>query len=266
MWWNGVEIKKSEDLPKNAWALGYFHSSHENWDGKFWFRNFHELRIRDLALFALGNVQGKKILDIGCGTGEYLDVIAKMGGLVSGQDISPDYVNSALKNLKEKGINADIKTGDTTRLLFDDNFFDGVFSADFFEHITYEQKNKVVSEVYRVLKPGGIFVIKTPNLDYLRISVSIKRMLAILKLKSPFNIYIAHTYNNPDNQHCGLTTYAELEKILSDNMFHAPEITYVPLERKQLSKRITKFLYGKKKFSEQIIIKAKKPLFYGFYS
>jgi hypothetical protein len=48
-----IAIKKTEELPKNAWALGYFYSSHENWDGKTWVRNLHELQIRDLTLFTL---------------------------------------------------------------------------------------------------------------------------------------------------------------------------------------------------------------------
>ena len=266
MAWDRIEIKKSEELPENAWALGYFHSSHEKWDGKTWVRNFHELYIRDMALFALGAVQGERVLDIGCGTGEYMDIMAKMGGVVSGQDISPDCANVALKRLKEKEVNTDIKVGDATKLLFADNYFDAVFSADFFEHITLDQKNKVVSEAYRVLKPGGIFVIKTPNLAYLKISVLIKRVRAILKFKSPLDIYIPHTHNNPDNQHCGLTTHRELEGILLNHMFHAPEITYVYLRRKYIPKAVLSFLYGKKRFSEQIIIEAKKPLFFGFYS
>jgi len=32
--WSKTEIKMTEELPKNDWALGYFRSSHYNWDGK----------------------------------------------------------------------------------------------------------------------------------------------------------------------------------------------------------------------------------------
>ncbi len=156
--WDGLTIKKTEELPKNARHLGYYHSAHENWDGNSWIRNFSELRMRDLALFALGDVKGKNILDIGCGPGVYLDAIARMGGFISGQDISAEYVNMALKDLKENGFNAGIKVGDVKKLLFDDNYFDGVLAADIFEHLTLEQKVQVVAEVYRVLKPGGVFV------------------------------------------------------------------------------------------------------------
>lgn len=262
--WDKIEIKRTEELPENDWLFGYFHSSHDNWDGVTWIRNLHELRLRDLFLFALGDLKGKKILDIGCGSGAYLFIIAKMGGEISGQDISSKCVKNAKMFLQENGFNGDIKTGDAVKLLFSDNCFDAVISADFFEHISYEQKNKVVSEVYRVLKPGGVFAIKTPNLDYLKTSFFFKRIFAILTFKNPFKINIPHTHENPDNVHCGLTTYAELEKILLNNMFHSPQITYIPLIRRKVPIFLSKLLYGKKKFTEQIIISSRKPLFYGY--
>lgn len=230
--WNDIEIKKTEELREDNWMLGYFHSSHDNWDKKSWIRDLNVLRMRDLALFALGDVEGKRVLDIGCGPGIYMEIIARMGGKVSGQDISPQEVEKASKRFKEKGFDATIKVGDATRLLFEDNFFDAVFSADFFHFINYEDKNKVMSEIYRVLKPGGKVIIKTLNLDYLKISLFIKRVSAIFKLRSPFTIYIAHTHNNPDNRHIGLTTYKELEKVLQNNMMHFPEIIYAPLVKK----------------------------------
>ena len=263
--WSRVEIKKAEELSGDAWAQGYFHSSHDHWDGKTWVRNFHELMMRDLLLLALGDVTGKKILEIGCGQGIYLDLIAKMGGEVSGQDICAEYVNKALMNLRSKEYDADIQVGDAQKLLFRDHSFDGVFTADFFEHITREEKHAVVAEVFRVLKPGGVFVIKTPNLDYLKISLMLKRLAAVLRFKSPLNIHIAHTHNNPDNQHCGLTTYGELEEILLYHFFHPPTITYIPLMRKRLPVGIRKLLYGKKTFCEQILVTTRKPLFLGFY-
>lgn len=264
--WNAIEIKKTEELPKYDWIFGYFHLSHENWDGKSWIRNLNELKIRDLALFTLGDVKGKKILDIGCGSGVYMLTIAKMGGKVSGQDISADYVSRASALLRENGFDADINTGDAVKLLFEDNCFDMVFSADFFEHINCEQKNKVIAEAYRVLKPGGILTVKTPNLEYLKFSTFLKRCAVVLRLKLPFNIHIPHTHNNPNNEHHGLTTYAELSKILFDNMFHYPVVIDMPLKRKGMPGWVTNFLFGKKKFNEQIIITARKALFYSLYS
>jgi 2-polyprenyl-3-methyl-5-hydroxy-6-metoxy-1,4-benzoquinol methylase len=262
--WYTHETRTSNELTPYAWAQGFFHTSHDNWDDKTWVRNFHELRCRDLALFTLGEIEGKRVLDIGCGEGVYLLTMAKMGAFVSGQDISPESVERADNLLKQEGFYGDLKVGNAVHLLFPDNHFDSVFSADFFEHITFEQKQQVIAEVYRVLKPGGTFTIKTPNLSYLRLSIAIKRVLAVLRLKSP-RIYVAHTRNNPDNEHHGLTTYKELERLLDQEFFHTSHVTYVPLIRRDLPRFITGFLYGKKTFTEHIIITTRKSLFCGFY-
>lgn len=271
--WDRMETKErvSEEQwdPWLAWMNAYFplsSSDRKDWDGKTWVRNLHELRLRDLMLFALGDVRGKKVLDIGCGGGIYLGVVSKMGAQISGQDISKKDTDFARARFEQEGIQADIKLGDATVLQFEDNSFDRVFSADFFEHVTFEQKKKIVSEVYRVLRPGGLFVMKTPNLSYLKLTTFLRRLAALLKLKSPFSIHVPHTRNNPDSEHCGLTTHAEMDGLLFDQMFHDPAVIYTPLRWKGLPGIVAKLLHGKKRFSEQIIIATRKPLFYGFYS
>lgn len=262
--WDSLVRTPENQLPENNWALGYFLTPFRGWDGKCRTRNFHELRARDLALFALGDMSGKKVLEIGCGAGIYLDIMARMGIEVSGQDISSEAVKQAVDCLRQNNFNGEVKAGDAQNLFFEDNYFDAVFSADFFEHIDNDKKRKVIAEAYRVLKPGGILVIKTPNKDYLRWGVFLRRIKALLMLRTPFGIYIPHTRNNPDSQHCGLTTFKELESMLFNSMFHFPEIIYFPLERKRLPRILQRFLFGKKAFTDHIIIKTRKPLFYGF--
>jgi hypothetical protein len=122
--------------------------------------------------------------------------------------------------------------------------------------------NEVELESYRVLKPGGIMVIKTPNLSYLRFVIFIKSIKLFMQLKSPF-VYIRHTRNNPDNEHFGLTTNSELLEILDDTFFHSPEILKVPLGRKIpkfIESVINKFSWG----NETIILVARKAVFVNF--
>ena len=104
--WNSEEIVSSEELDREyAWAKGFFWSSLHNWDGKEWKRNFNEIRQRDLMLFALGDVEGKKVLDIGCGAAEYLTAIGKMGAeYVGGQDINEDAVRRGQLRLSKSNI------------------------------------------------------------------------------------------------------------------------------------------------------------------
>tara|TARA_B100001013_G_C24600897_1_gene438811 strand:+ start:193 stop:999 length:807 start_codon:yes stop_codon:yes gene_type:complete len=260
-WKNSEKVVSDEELDHELHHLhGFFQTSMDS-ESKKWTRNFHELRQRDLTLFCLGEVKGKKIIDIGCFKAEYLLTVAKMGAeYVGGQDLCEDAVKTGRLRLGEENIEGKLVVGDAAKLDFPDNYFDIAFSCDVFEHISLEVKEKVISEVYRVLKPGGKFVIKTPNLSYLKTSIILKRILNLVMLKSPF-VYIPHTNNNPDNEHHGLTTYSELENLLESNFFHTPEITYVPFVRKRLPKFVTKLLYGKKCFTECIIISTRKSIF-----
>ena len=110
----------------------------------------------------------------------------------SGQDLSEDAISRRLENAVRLGVEFDLKVGDATRLLFENKSFDIVFSRDLFEHIENATKTLVVKESYRVLKPGGKTVIKTPNLSYLPLAIFLKRIKLLMQLESPF-VYIRHT-------------------------------------------------------------------------
>jgi len=264
--WNKSEESQNIDAVVDPWLKGYFHASHDDWDQKTWRRNFSELRLRDQTLMCLGDVCGKKVLDIGCGDGTYAYVLSILGAIVSGQDLGVDAIRIANERVYgERNCNkGKFVCADASKLSFDDSYFDVVFSADFFEHIKLAEKRQVLGEVYRVLKPGGLFVIKTPNLDYLRLSIFFKRLLRLLRFRSPL-VYIAHTRNNPDNEHHGLTNYREMRRELEDCFFHTPVFQHQPLVRRELSPIFTDILGALrlKIFSEHLILVTRKSIFVG---
>ncbi len=256
--WLYKEYCQRENLGPFYWEQGFFFVDFTNRD--FFKRDLEELRLRDLSLFTLGEVSGKTILDIGCGQGLYSMILLRLGAKkVCGQDISENAITVARK--KAKNLNYDNFTGivgDCSELQFEDDTFDLVFSGDVFEHISDDLKLKCIKEAYRVLKPGGTFTIKTPNKSYLIFSNFLHRIKAVLKLKNPFKIHIAHTKNNPDNQHHGLITHKRLERIFTETMFHFPETTKTRLN-KGLPKRLSKYLGKFRIFNQHIIISARKP-------
>ena len=97
------------------------------------------------------------VLDLGCGAGLDLYFYAnavKSEGKIYGLDISKDMVNKAKNNMEKAGIkNVEIKCGHADNLPFQDNFFNLVASNGIYN--LSPDKEKVMHEVYRVLKPGG---------------------------------------------------------------------------------------------------------------
>ena len=100
-----------------------------------------------------------KLLDIGCGMGNYLDDFKQLGYDVYGIDIDKNNI----KLCKEKKLNVKICDMETEKLPFPNNFFDFVFSKHVIEHI--DNTENFLSEIKRVLKPNGITFIMTENWD-----------------------------------------------------------------------------------------------------
>src|SRR3989338_4789983 len=107
---------------------------------------------------AFVDLKGAEVaLDLGCGAGLDIYFYAKAlkdNGKVYGLDISEDMVSKAKSNMEAVGIkNTEIKCGHSDSLLFGDSFFD-VVASNWIYNLSPD-KEKVMREVFRVLKPGG---------------------------------------------------------------------------------------------------------------
>jgi ubiquinone/menaquinone biosynthesis C-methylase UbiE len=102
-------------------------------------------------LDSLGELRGKKHLDVACGTGHLVAAASQRGASSEGIDFAEPMVETASASYP----NHVFRTADATQLPYDNFSFDAVTCAFGLSHI--ENSQAAVDEAYRVLKPGGYF-------------------------------------------------------------------------------------------------------------
>jgi ubiquinone/menaquinone biosynthesis C-methylase UbiE len=137
---------------------------------------------------------GDRVLDLGCGAGEFTRVAADAGTTVTGSDIA----QAAISRARQRHPDLDFRPMPIDGALpFADNEFDLVWASEVIEHVT--DTARWLSEVRRVLKPRGRLVVTTPNHGRARLLVAgIER------------------YSEPLGDHLHLYTARSLRQLLGD--------------------------------------------------
>ena len=104
--------------------------------------------------------KGAALLDDGCGRGELLRAIAPAARVCIGIDPHTDSLAHAAQEISNLN-NTILARADGFRLPFEDNTFDMVTSSEVIEHVP--DPSAYLSEIHRVLKPGGVATVSTPN-------------------------------------------------------------------------------------------------------
>jgi ubiquinone/menaquinone biosynthesis C-methylase UbiE len=145
-------------------------------------------------------LEGKRILEVGCGRGSLANFLYKSGVMIRAIDINSSYISEAMRRFPDMSSdNFSVMGGDV--LNFPDNTFDYVFSFDVLEHI--KDTDKHLQEVKRVLKPKGIYGFGTPN-----------------KITNiPWEIISSKSLTKWKTYHCSLHTYNQLKRRLRKNGF-----------------------------------------------
>jgi ubiquinone biosynthesis O-methyltransferase len=144
--------------------LSIYDISTDWWDGKTrWLRALQNLVPARFAFFdpLVGDWRGLSVLDLGCGGGFMAAALAKRGTIVTGVDPSKRAIDSARRHAQEKQLDIAYCVGSGERLPFADGAYDVVVCVDVLEHV--EDLDRVLLEIRRVLRPGGIFLFDTIN-------------------------------------------------------------------------------------------------------
>ncbi|HUO27546.1 MAG TPA: methyltransferase domain-containing protein [Candidatus Aquilonibacter sp.] len=113
----------------------------------------------EYAFHLLGDVHGKRVLDLGCGSGENVVPLLRRGADVLAIDISPELVAAAHTRLEMAGLEAPVWAGTAYDTGLESESIDIVFSMSLLHHLDIPA---VREEIRRVLKPGGVLIIKEP--------------------------------------------------------------------------------------------------------
>lgn len=156
------------------------------------------LRSQDLSVFQNYIRFFKKfvtpnslVLDIGCGVGTSTFLLRENEYRATGTDVSPIFLPKDFDDFKVVDFQNAVE--------IDDESFDAVGSMNVIEHV--EQPQRFLSEISRVLKPGGHFILIAPNLTSPLMSLRIIHDL--LKKRTPY---------------LGIASYSQAFKLIGENL------------------------------------------------
>jgi ubiquinone/menaquinone biosynthesis C-methylase UbiE len=132
------------EIEKEAWS-----QRAQTYDALF--ASISTQAIRDI-LDSLGALEGKKHLDVACGTGHLVTAASDQGAISEGVDFAQAMVEAARRTYPRESF----RVADARQLPHKDHSFDAVTCAFGLSHM--EHPEVAISEVFRVLKPGGTFV------------------------------------------------------------------------------------------------------------
>jgi SAM-dependent methyltransferase len=164
---------------------------------------------------------GDRALDVGCGTGEFTAALAEAGAVAVGVEVASGAVERA--RARHPGLDFRLVPIDGP-LPFDDTSFDLVWASEVIEHVT--DTARWLSEVRRVLAPGGRLLVTTPSHGRLRVALGgVER------------------FSEPLGDHLHLYTKGSLHTLLDEFGFSAVVVRAVegpPLLRRSLEARATR--------------------------
>lgn len=142
------------------------HSTRADWES-FWKRDRSVEEIYPASdsilenLFAVTDVRGMRILEVGAGTGRNSIKLSEKGAHLTVLDYAENALNKVSQALENSDTSVNLVRGDGAVLPFEDESFDIVFHQGLLEH--FHDPQPLLRENVRVLKKGGYLLIDVPQ-------------------------------------------------------------------------------------------------------
>lgn len=107
-------------------------------------------------------------LDIGCGRGEWLELLTRHGFNAKGVDLDEGMLAACF----ERGLDAELRDGLDALKALPDNSLNLISAFHVVEHLPFDYLQALLSESYRVLAPAGLLILETPNSENLTVGTS----------------------------------------------------------------------------------------------
>lgn len=152
---------KDSELGKKEQVTQMFDTISKEYDGLNRVISFGiDIQWRKKVVKIVSNTQPKNVLDIATGTGDLaINLVETKASRIVGLDISSGMLEIGRKKVTAKKLDSTIEMvlGDSEKIPFEDNSFDAITVA--FGVRNFENLEKGLTEILRVLKPGGTFVV-----------------------------------------------------------------------------------------------------------
>lgn len=163
------------------------------------------------------------VLDVGCGAGLTLALLGRRGFRPVGIDLVADGFYAARRIGEANGLEPRLVNADVSRLPFQPSTFHAVTAVEMLEHVFEADRRRAFAELARVIHPGGMLILSTPNYgSFVEIAKRLLYKSRVLRRLLPF----MH-YPTPDVDRASYHPYAyhlpiplrNLRKSLGDEAF-----------------------------------------------
>ena len=201
----------SSERHYRGWEYARLGDYHKNLDPNWSYTPTYLKKIRFVRKFIEDLPKETRILDAGCGEGVLVEEYRSKGYSIEGLDL-----NYASKY---------VRLGNILDMPYSDDSFDVVLMLDVFEHLSFEDQPKALSEIKRVLRPKGNLLISIPNLAH---------------INSRFRFLLKGQLDRTDieTNHPGERPFKENVKILKNAGFDIQKIKSITLTLPFIYRRI----------------------------